>query len=94
MKRTASYRLVNLLYHESAAGARVLLPADEEAELRELAAKGAAVKELLRDMGLDSYDPIQIIEKTHGRTYDDAHPRVWVTTTHCRHRPWAAICRS
>lgn len=32
----------------------------------------ANLKELLRDMGLDSYDPIQIIEKTHGRTYDDA----------------------
>ena len=30
------------------------------------------LKELLRDMGLDSYDPIQIIEKTHGRTFDDA----------------------
>lgn len=28
-------------------------------------------KELLRQLGLDEYDPLQIVEKTHGRTSDD-----------------------
>lgn len=28
-------------------------------------------KTLLRNMGLDCYDPLQILEKTHGRTADD-----------------------
>ena len=37
------------------------------------------LKELLSDMGLDSYDPLQIIEKTQGRTYDDFQ---WIKTKH------------
>ena len=31
----------------------------------------AHVKEILKDMGLDSYDPLQIIEKTGGRMAED-----------------------
>ena len=31
----------------------------------------AHVKEILRSMGLDSYDPLQIIEKTGGRMAED-----------------------
>lgn len=33
------------------------------------------VKALLRDMGLDCYDPLQIVEKTNGRTADDS---LWI----------------
>lgn len=31
----------------------------------------ADIKDILKTMGLDSYDPLQMVEKTQGRTYDD-----------------------
>lgn len=31
----------------------------------------ANLKEILRDIGVDSYDPLQIIEKTDGRMAED-----------------------
>lgn len=33
----------------------------------------AYAKEILRDLGLDSYDPLQIVEKTQGRMAEDHH---------------------
>lgn len=41
----------------------------------------ADIKEILKSIGVDSYDPLQIIEKTDGRMADD---NMWIEFAYCK----------